>query len=153
MIVYFDRILLSDTALLSPLNTRAILSIYETKRFFCFGVEGAADALTKVSSFVIPFCVTDLTLVFLAVPVDMNHQEVEKVERKRQRNRVAATKCRKRKIERITILEQEVRELNESLQSKMKEKRELEIEVEEIRNRIKIHIKQGCTGLEEYLID
>lgn len=87
------------------------------------------------------------------VPVDMNHQEVEKVERKRQRNRVAATKCRKRKIERITILEQEVRELNESLQSKMKEKRELEIEVEEIRNRIKIHIKQGCTGLEEYLID
>ena len=152
MIVYFDRILLSDTALLSPLNTRAILSIYETKRFFVL-VEGAADALTKVSSFVIPFCVTDLTLVFLAVPVDMNHQEVEKVERKRQRNRVAATKCRKRKIERITILEQEVRELNESLQSKMKEKRELEIEVEEIRNRIKIHIKQGCTGLEEYLID
>jgi hypothetical protein len=87
------------------------------------------------------------------VPIDMSAQEREKVDRKRQRNRVAATKCRKRKIERITVLEQEVKELNESLQSKMKEKRELEIEVEEIRNRIKIHIKQGCTGLEEYLID
>jgi len=87
------------------------------------------------------------------VPVDMSRQEAEKVERKRQRNRVAATKCRKRKIERITILEQEVKELNENLQAKLKEKRELEIEVEEIRNRIKIHIKQGCPGLDEYLLD
>lgn len=96
---------------------------------------------------------TGRTLGLPTVPIDMPAQEREKVERKRQRNRVAATKCRKRKIERITVLEQEVKELNESLQSKMKEKRELEIEVEEIRNRIKIHIKQGCTGLEEYLID
>jgi hypothetical protein len=86
-------------------------------------------------------------------PVDMTAQEVEKVERKRQRNRVAATKCRKRKIERITVLEGEVKNLNDTLQKNLKEKRELEIEIEEIRNRIKIHIKQGCTGLEEYLID
>merc|ERR1712227_602727 len=85
--------------------------------------------------------------------VDMTAQEVEKVERKRQRNRVAATKCRKRKIERITVLEGEVKNLNDTLQKNLKEKRELEIEIEEIRNRIKIHIKQGCTGLEEYLID
>lgn len=83
----------------------------------------------------------------------MTAQEVEKVERKRQRNRVAATKCRKRKIERITVLEGEVKNLNDTLQKNLKEKRELEIEIEEIRNRIKIHIKQGCTGLEEYLID
>jgi len=97
--------------------------------------------------------ITGRTIGLPTVPIDMPAQEREKVERKRQRNRVAATKCRKRKIERITVLEQEVKELNESLQSKMKEKRELEIEVEEIRNRIKIHIKQGCPGLEEYLID
>lgn len=83
----------------------------------------------------------------------MHAQEYEKVERKRQRNRVAATKCRKRKIERITELEQEVRELNDNLATRQKTKRELEIEIEEIRNRIKIHIKQGCQGLDEYLID
>lgn len=87
------------------------------------------------------------------VPVDMREQETEKVERKRQRNRVAATKCRKRKIERITVLEGEVRELNESLQEKLTEKRKLELEVEEYRNRIRVHVKQGCKNLEEYLMD
>merc|ERR1712227_1065636 len=55
-------------------------------------------------------------------PVDMTAQEVEKVERKRQRNRVAATKCRKRKIERITVLEGEVKNLNDTLQKNLKEK-------------------------------
>ena len=83
----------------------------------------------------------------------MREQETEKVERKRQRNRVAATKCRKRKIERITVLEGEVRELNESLQEKLTEKRKLELEVEEYRNRIRVHVKQGCKNLEEYLMD
>merc|ERR1719326_1691686 len=82
------------------------------------------------------------------VPIDMSAQEREKLDRKRQRNRVAATKCRKRKIERITQLEQEVRELNDALQKRLKQKRELEIEVDEIRNRLKIHIKQGCSGPE-----
>lgn len=86
-------------------------------------------------------------------PIDMDTIEVEKQDRKRQRNRIAATKCRKRKIERITQLEHEVRELNDQLQKRIKAKRELEIEVDEIRNRLKIHIKQGCSGLEEYLQD
>jgi uncharacterized protein YoxC len=86
-------------------------------------------------------------------PVDMNVQEIEKTERKRQRNRVAATKCRKRKIEKITQLEEEVTELKTKLEEKKKEKRKYEEEIEEIRIKIKIHIKQGCTGLEEYLTD
>ena len=86
---------------------------------------------------------------FSAQPIDMDTIEVEKQDRKRQRNRIAATKCRKRKIERITQLEHEVRELNDQLQKRIKAKRELEIEVDEIRNRLKIHIKQGCSGLEE----
>ena len=50
-------------------------------------------------------------------------------------------KCRK--IECITQLEHEVRELNDQLQKCIKAKREHEIEVDEIRNRLKIHIKQG----------
>ena len=45
---------------------------------------------------------------FLVVPVDLEKQEEEKTERKRERNRIAATKCRKRKIQRINVLEDEV---------------------------------------------
>jgi len=44
-------------------------------------------------------------------PVDMDEQEVIKLERKRLRNRIAATKCRKRKLERIARLEDRVRQI------------------------------------------
>uniref|UniRef100_A0A8W7PZ52 BZIP domain-containing protein n=1 Tax=Anopheles coluzzii TaxID=1518534 RepID=A0A8W7PZ52_ANOCL len=44
-------------------------------------------------------------------PIDMESQERIKLERKRLRNRVAASKCRKRKLERISKLEDRVKEL------------------------------------------
>ncbi|XP_041770124.1 transcription factor AP-1 [Anopheles merus] len=44
-------------------------------------------------------------------PIDMESQERIKLERKRLRNRVAASKCRKRKLERISKLEERVKEL------------------------------------------
>lgn len=44
-------------------------------------------------------------------PIDMETQEKIKLERKRQRNRVAASKCRKRKLERISKLEDKVKDL------------------------------------------
>uniref|UniRef100_A0A8C5WE37 Transcription factor JunB n=1 Tax=Leptobrachium leishanense TaxID=445787 RepID=A0A8C5WE37_9ANUR len=44
-------------------------------------------------------------------PINMEEQEKIKVERKRLRNRLAATKCRKRKLERIARLEDKVRDL------------------------------------------
>lgn len=44
-------------------------------------------------------------------PIDMADQEKIKLERKRQRNRVAASKCRKRKLERISKLEDRVKML------------------------------------------
>lgn len=42
-------------------------------------------------------------------PVDMEYQERMKLERKRQRNRLAASKCRSRKLERISKLEEKVK--------------------------------------------
>lgn len=42
-------------------------------------------------------------------PIDMMAQEMIKLERKRQRNRVAASKCRRRKLERIARLEDKVK--------------------------------------------
>ncbi|XP_047361266.1 transcription factor Jun-like isoform X1 [Vespa velutina] len=44
-------------------------------------------------------------------PIDMENQERIKLERKRQRNRVAASKCRRRKLERISRLEDKVKVL------------------------------------------
>lgn len=44
-------------------------------------------------------------------PVDMEYQEKIKLERKRQRNRLAASKCRSRKLERISKLEEKVKQL------------------------------------------
>merc|ERR1711860_410096 len=44
-------------------------------------------------------------------PIDMVSQEKIKLERKRQRNRLAASKCRKRKLERIGQLELKVKDL------------------------------------------
>ena len=42
-------------------------------------------------------------------PIDMGSQEEQKLERKRSRNRVAATKCRKKKLEKISKLEDRVK--------------------------------------------
>ena len=44
-------------------------------------------------------------------PIDMGSQEEQKLERKRSRNRVAATKCRKKKLEKISKLEERVKVL------------------------------------------
>ncbi|CAG01671.1 unnamed protein product [Tetraodon nigroviridis] len=44
-------------------------------------------------------------------PIDMESQERIKAERKRMRNRIAASKCRKRKLERISRLEEKVKTL------------------------------------------
>ncbi|KAG5899775.1 hypothetical protein JTB14_006110 [Gonioctena quinquepunctata] len=50
-------------------------------------------------------------------PVDMEYQERMKLERKRQRNRLAASKCRSRKLERISKLEDKVKLLkNENVE-------------------------------------
>jgi bZIP transcription factor len=50
-------------------------------------------------------------------PVDMEAQERIKLERKRQRNRLAASKCRTRKLERISRLEDKVKHLkNENIE-------------------------------------
>lgn len=60
-------------------------------------------------------------------PIDMASQVEAKLERKRERNRAAATKCRQRKIHKIQTLESHVQELtrkNEDLKSKRYELKE-----------------------------
>ncbi|KAK4003129.1 hypothetical protein OUZ56_004910 [Daphnia magna] len=56
-----------------------------------------------------PRCGTSLSSSPPMSPIDMEDQERIKLERKRQRNRIAASKCRRRKLERIAKLEDKVK--------------------------------------------
>lgn len=78
-------------------------------------------------------------------PIDMESQEKIKLERKRQRNRVAASKCRKRKLERISKLEDKVKLLkgeNIELSSVIKQLKE---HVISLKQKVIEHINNGCS--------
>jgi transcription factor AP-1 len=78
-------------------------------------------------------------------PIDLESQEQMKLERKRQRNRVAASKCRKRKLERISKLEDKVKILkseNTELSSIVISLKEL---VSKLKQQVMEHAGSGCT--------
>jgi len=78
-------------------------------------------------------------------PIDMASQERIKLERKRQRNRVAASKCRKRKLERIAKLEEKVKQIkNENAELNAVADR-LRDSVARLRAEIASHRSMGCT--------
>lgn len=77
-------------------------------------------------------------------PINMEDQERIKVERKRLRNRLAATKCRKRKLERIARLEDKVKTLkaeNAGLSSTAGVLRE---QVAQLKQKVMTHVSNGC---------
>ncbi|XP_053320878.1 transcription factor JunD-like [Spea bombifrons] len=77
-------------------------------------------------------------------PIDMDNQERIKAERKRLRNRVAASKCRKRKLERISRLEEKVKSLkiqNTDLASTACLLRE---QVAQLKQKVMSHVNGGC---------
>lgn len=77
-------------------------------------------------------------------PIDMETQERIKAERKKLRNRVAASKCRKRKLERIARLEDKVKDLktqNSDLQNTATKLRE---QVCALKQGVMEHVKNGC---------
>ncbi|XP_044156711.1 transcription factor AP-1 [Bufo gargarizans] len=77
-------------------------------------------------------------------PIDMESQERIKAERKRMRNRIAASKCRKRKLERIARLEDKVKNLksqNSELSSTANMLRE---QVAQLKQKVMNHVNSGC---------
>lgn len=77
-------------------------------------------------------------------PIDMEDQERIKAERKKLRNRLAATKCRKRKLERISRLEDKVKILktdNAGLSSTASLLRE---QVAQLKQKVMTHVSSGC---------
>lgn len=77
-------------------------------------------------------------------PIDMASQEKIKLERKRMRNRLAASKCRKRKLERISQLEIKVKDLkgeNAELANVVKKLKE---SVYTLKQEVIQHANNGC---------
>ncbi|KAL0203027.1 hypothetical protein M9458_001045, partial [Cirrhinus mrigala] len=70
-------------------------------------------------------------------PIDMEDQERIKAERKRLRNRLAATKCRRRKLERISRLEDKVKVLKSDNAG-------LSSTASLLREQVMTHVSSGC---------
>ena len=77
-------------------------------------------------------------------PIDMESQERIKLERKRERNRVAARKCRTRKLERISRLEDRVQELKGQNSELTMTANTLRDQVCKLKSQIMTHVKSGC---------
>uniref|UniRef100_A0A8C5YF60 Transcription factor JunD n=1 Tax=Microcebus murinus TaxID=30608 RepID=A0A8C5YF60_MICMU len=83
-------------------------------------------------------------------PIDMDTQDRIKAERKRLRNRIAASKCRKRKLERISRLEEKVKTLksqNTELASTASLLRE---QVAQLKQKVPSHVNTGCQLLPQH---
>lgn len=77
-------------------------------------------------------------------PINMEVQETIKLERKRARNRVAARKCRTRKLERISRLEDRVSELKNQNTDLVDSASKLREQVCELKKQIMTHVQSGC---------
>ena len=77
-------------------------------------------------------------------PIDMDEQELAKLDRKRARNRQAATRCRNRKLERISRLEERVAELKGQNSQLQQSAAGLRDEVSRLKHAIIEHTRRGC---------
>ncbi|KAK5856745.1 hypothetical protein PBY51_008320 [Eleginops maclovinus] len=77
-------------------------------------------------------------------PIDLETQERIKAERKRLRNRLAATKCRRRKLERISRLEDKVKGLKNDNQGLSNTASVLRDQVAQLKQKVLTHVSSGC---------
>jgi len=77
-------------------------------------------------------------------PINMESQEKIKLERKRQRNRLAASKCRKRKLERISQLELKVKDLKGENSELYNVVKKLKQSVANLKQEVIDHCNNGC---------
>ena len=90
---------------------------------------------------------TNATLAMLPLPpIDLEVQEIVKRERKKLKNRVAASKCRKKKLEREAQLEVRVQHLKEQNIELNALANALRQQAGELKQRIMDHVNAGCQG-------
>merc|ERR1712203_228851 len=77
-------------------------------------------------------------------PIDMETQEKIKLDRKRQRNRLAASKCRKRKLERISQLDDRVSALKNENADLAAVVKKIKAGVALLKQEVIEHVNSGC---------
>uniref|UniRef100_A0A8C2WZB2 JunE proto-oncogene, AP-1 transcription factor subunit n=1 Tax=Cyclopterus lumpus TaxID=8103 RepID=A0A8C2WZB2_CYCLU len=77
-------------------------------------------------------------------PIDLDTQERIKAERKKLRNRIAASKCRKRKLERISRLEEKVKVLKNQNSDLASIAAMLREQVAQLKQKVMSHVTNGC---------
>ncbi|KAI4828601.1 transcription factor JunD-like [Pseudochaenichthys georgianus] len=77
-------------------------------------------------------------------PIDIDSQDVVKAERKRLRNRIAASKCRMRKLERISRLEDKVKSLKNHNVDLASTASLLRDQVAQLKQKVLTHVSSGC---------
>ncbi|KAK9535576.1 hypothetical protein VZT92_007950 [Zoarces viviparus] len=77
-------------------------------------------------------------------PINLETQERIKAERKRLRNRLAATKCRRRKLERISRLEDKVKGLKNDNAGLSNTASVLRDQVAQLKQKVLTHVSSGC---------
>ncbi|XP_054880582.1 transcription factor JunD-like [Poeciliopsis prolifica] len=77
-------------------------------------------------------------------PIDLETQERIKAERKKLRNRIAASKCRKRKLERISRLEEKVKVLKNQNSDLASTAAMLRQQVAQLKHKVMSHVTNGC---------
>lgn len=77
-------------------------------------------------------------------PIDLETQERIKAERKKLRNRIAASKCRKRKLERISRLEEKVKVLKSQNSDLASTAAMLREQVAHLKQKVMSHVSNGC---------
>lgn len=77
-------------------------------------------------------------------PIDLETQERIKAERKKLRNRIAASKCRKRKLERISRLEEKVKVLKNQNSDLASTATMLREQVAQLKQKVMSHVTNGC---------
>lgn len=78
------------------------------------------------------------------VPADMKTQEQMKVERKKARNRIAASKCRLRRLQRESELQSKVKLLRDHNQELNNEVSELKEQINNLKRALVQHMQGGC---------
>lgn len=78
-------------------------------------------------------------------PIDLKDQDRIKLERKRYRNRIAASKCRKRKIEKITILEEKVKQAKSEYSELLASITKYREKFASLKEELIQHAKNGCS--------
>merc|ERR1712001_223599 len=77
-------------------------------------------------------------------PIDMESQEKIKLERKRLRNRQAAAKCRKKKLERISLLDDRVAQLKTENTDLAAVVKKMKSSVAALKQEVLDHVNSGC---------